>query len=171
MAHPLQVEFCKSIKKKYPEYFKNVDVLDVGSVDINGNNRYLFSKYTYTGLDVGEGNNVDVICPIHLFKPNKQYDVIISTEMLEHDKFYVQSLQKMFDLLKPNGLLLLTAAGDGRLEHGTKRTSPEDSPYTTDYYKNINWKDILGTLSPDVNFIEYELSYKPFDIRFAGIKK
>ena len=171
MAHPLQIEFCKSIKKKYPKYFKNVDVLDVGSVDINGNNRYLFSKYTYTGLDIGPGNNVDVICPIHLFKPNKQYDVIISTEMLEHDVNYVQSLQRMFNLLKPEGLLILTAAGDGRLEHGTKRTSPEDSPYTTDYYKNINWKDILATLSPDVNFTEYELSYKPFDIRFAGIKK
>lgn len=52
MAHPEQVEFCTRIKNKFPDFFKNKNVLDVGSLDINGNNRYLFQNCSYTGVDV-----------------------------------------------------------------------------------------------------------------------
>lgn len=38
MAHAQQKIFCLSIKQKLPEYFKIKFVLDIGSLDINGNN-------------------------------------------------------------------------------------------------------------------------------------
>jgi hypothetical protein len=40
-----------------------VRVLDVGSYDVNGSYRHLFdkSKYHYTGLDMEEGPNVDIV--------------------------------------------------------------------------------------------------------------
>lgn len=55
MAHPEQQVFMLSVKNKFPEKFNNCSVLDVGSLDINGNNRYLFSNYTYIGVDIGVG--------------------------------------------------------------------------------------------------------------------
>ena len=55
MAHQEQINFCKSVKEFMPDFFKGVSVLDIGSLDINGNNRYLFDNYDYTGIDIGEG--------------------------------------------------------------------------------------------------------------------
>jgi hypothetical protein len=57
--------------------------------------------------------------------------------MLEHNKYRKESLQNMYDLLEDRGVLVLTCATTGRAEHGTTRTSVKDSPYTTDYYMNI----------------------------------
>ena len=34
-------------------------------IDVNGNNRSLFEKCDYVGLDVIEGNNVDIVCVAH----------------------------------------------------------------------------------------------------------
>ena len=53
MAHKAQREFCDSVRVKYPEMFKGKKVLDVGSLDNNGNNRFLFENCEYIGIDVG----------------------------------------------------------------------------------------------------------------------
>ncbi len=142
MAHFQQIQFLKSVKNKFPNYFSNVNVLDCGSLDINGNNRYLFDNYQYTGIDIGHGPNVDIVCKIHEFEGDGNlYDVVVSSECFEHDQFYEKSLQNMFKLLKPGGMMLFTCATEGRPEHGTRRTSPSDSPFTSnqegwsDYYK------------------------------------
>ena len=57
MAHPEQRTFMTYVKEKFPEKFKNCRVLDIGSLDINGNNRYLFTDYTYVGVDIKHFNN------------------------------------------------------------------------------------------------------------------
>lgn len=65
MAHVEQQNYLTSIKNRFPAFFMGVNVLDIGSLDINGNNRYLFTDYTYTGIDIGEGANVDIVCRGH----------------------------------------------------------------------------------------------------------
>lgn len=156
--HTEQIEFCKQILIKYPYHFQNVKVLDVGSQDINGNNRYLFTNCNYLGLDIGPGKNVDIVSPIHIYyeylqEPNSlkkysEFNTIISTEMLEHDKHWLKSIKAMYNLLAQGGLLLITAAGKNRAEHGTTRTTPEASPHTTDYYKNITIPMLQQALKP-----------------------
>lgn len=171
--HTEQKQYCESIKQRFPEYFQNKTVLDVGSLDINGTNMYLFNNCHYTGLDIGPGPNVDIICPIHEFKPTQKPDVIISTEMLEHDKHRFYSLANMVRILKPGGLLLITAATVGRKEHGTNKHEPHSSPYTNDYYKPVK-PDCLLIGLPWYHFNLYEISVQlePIaDIRFCGIKK
>jgi hypothetical protein len=44
MAHIQQVKLFKISKEKFPNKFKDCTVLDVGSLDINGNTRFLFEK-------------------------------------------------------------------------------------------------------------------------------
>jgi SAM-dependent methyltransferase len=168
MAHPAQREFCESIKKRFPESFKHTSVLDVGSLDINGTNRTLFMCCQYTGIDLGKGKGVDEISPVHLYKPDKKFDTIISTEALEHDEHLIESLKAMVELLRPGGLLLLTAATTGRPEHGTQRTTQKDSPFTPTYYKNVIKEDFDG-ITP--YFENYEIAISGFDIYFWGIKK
>lgn len=160
--HLEQIEYCKNIKENYSKHFENKNVLDVGSMDINGNNRYLFTDCDYLGLDIGKGKNVDVVCQIHKFKSNK-FDTIISTEMLEHDKHWKESLLSMYNLLKVGGLLMLTAASTNRKEHGTTKTDTFSSPFTTDYYKNIT-EEMLNEVLKD-------LKYKKFEITISNNKK
>ncbi len=65
MSHKAQVKFCKEVRRRYPDHFNNVVVIDVGSLDINGNNRRFFSKFFYKGIDIVEGKNVDVVGKAH----------------------------------------------------------------------------------------------------------
>lgn len=173
MAHNEQREFCISVKSKFPEKFKGVSVLDIGSLDINGNNRYLFEDYSYVGVDLGEGSNVDVVSRGHEYKTDERYDTIISTECFEHDEYWVETINNIILHLKSGGLFLFTCATDGRQEHGTRRTSPQDAPFVGDYYRNLNEKIMKGEISFDSTFSSYEFSNRqyPADLYFWGIKK
>lgn len=161
--------FCQFIKLQYPLHFVGVDILDCGSLDINGNNRYLFDKSNYFGIDIVEGRNVDLVTRVHDFITKKLFDCVISTEMLEHDEYFADSLNAMFNLIKPGGMLLITAAGYGRKEHGTHGHNPNDSPLTRDYYHNVDVTMLIQGLDL-TKFSCYTISYFKTDIRFAGIK-
>jgi len=179
MAHQEQKDWCELVKAAHPEYFIGTRVLDIGSLDINGNNRYLFDNCDYTGIDIGQGPNVDVVCSGHLYQSEDKFDVVISTECFEHDKFYAETLRNAYSLLKKGGLLLFSCAAPGRPEHGTTRTSPKDSPFTTDYYKNLRQEDIEKVFCVDGIdtmldiFSQYKFKTRkefPQDLYFYGIK-
>lgn len=174
MAHKQQQQFITLTKSLYPTYFKNVRVLDVGSLDINGSARQFFDDpYYYVGLDLGIGKNVDIVCPGHLYK-DFPFDIVFSGECLEHDRYWKETLLNMYDLLKPGGMLLFTCASTGRAEHGTLRTTPENSPFTSDtnYYQNLTEEDIRSVFNPELEFSEFLFKYNPetYDLYFYGIK-
>jgi len=173
MAHKEQIEYCTHIRSRFPEKFKNVRVLDVGSLDINGNNRYLFKNYEYIGLDLGEGKNVDIVSRGHLYRDEEKFDFVISTECFEHDEFYKLTFMNCIELLKPQGMLLFTCATTGRREHGTRRTSPKDAPFVGDYYKNLIEEDFTSLTDFDKTFRRYEFSVHKGhkDLMFFGIKQ
>lgn len=180
MAHPEQKVFCSKVKELLPQFFSNKLVLDVGSLDINGNNRYLFEDCVFMGIDVGEGNNVDLVSKTHEFlMPDETYDVIISTECFEHDMYYDLSLENIVRLLKKDGLFLFTCATEGRPEHGTLRTSPADAPLLanfgewSNYYKNLSESDIRKVINIENTFssFAFEVNNNSHDLYFWGIKR
>jgi hypothetical protein len=173
MAHQEQIDFCKSVKDRFPQYFENVSVLDIGSLDINGNNHYLFTNYKYVGVDLGEGKNVNIVSRGHEYKTQDRYDVVISTECFEHDSFWVDTFKNMYEHLKSGKMFVFTCASDGRAEHGTNRTRPEDAPFVAeldDYYMNINPEMVLNALPISEMFSSYELKRQGVDLYFWGIK-
>ena len=166
------IEFSKRVKARFPEKFKQILVLDVGSLDINGNNNYLFDDCDYLGIDIVDGKNVDFISYVHKYETVLELDTIICTEMLEHDKYIYLSLRKMIELLKPGGLLLITAAHEGRKEHGTSGNDPSASPGTNDYYRNVNIEEFVENLPKDeFSIFGIEINDISKDIYFYGIKK
>lgn len=181
MAHQQQQEFFNSVKIIYPNMFTDVKVLDIGSLDINGNTRHFFNQpYYYVGLDLAKGNNVDVVCPAHLYDSGFQFDVVISGECFEHDMYYARTLNNMARLLRSGGLMIFTCASEGRPEHGTLRTSPENAPFLSqysekwaNYYKNLSEIDIRQVMDVDKLFSKYEFQYNPetCDLYFYGIKR
>jgi hypothetical protein len=200
MSHPQQRTFCKQVRKKFPNHFRYVSVADIGSMDINGNNRNLFRKSYYTGIDVMFGKNVNHVGRAHhalldsleylkesLEKLRRRYwwgvrqrtdndvilyDTIISTEALEHDKYFNKTLTAIYASVRSGGLILLTAAGEGRPEHGTSKVRPQDSPGTNDYYKNVT-NEMVAEIYPPHLFEVYYLAQDKSncDMQFYGIKK
>ncbi len=171
--HWEQTQFCLSIRDLFPHYFRDSVVLDVGSQDINGCNRGLFTNSRYLGIDVGPGPNVDCVCQCHQFAPGYQFDTIISTECFEHDAFYCKSLVRITELLRPRGLFLFTCATTGRPEHGTCKTSLVESPFTGDYYRNLTEQDIRQCIDVEQIFRLFEFDFRtdPCDLYFWGIKR
>jgi cyclopropane fatty-acyl-phospholipid synthase-like methyltransferase len=106
---------------------------------------------------------------------DNDYDVVISTECFEHDEHWQQTLKNVIkNLLSKGGLFLFSCAAPGRPEHGTKKTSPKDSPFTNDYYRNLSEADIRSVLDCDKIFSNYKFKTRtefPQDLYFYGIKK
>jgi SAM-dependent methyltransferase len=183
MSHKEQRQFCRYVRKKNRSFFCNTNVIDVGSLDINGNNRYLFRRCCYTGIDIVAGKNVDRVgLAKDVLKYMQDYedyhrhmkmtDVVVSTEMLEHDSTWKESLLAMYEILRPGGLLLITCAGVGRREHGTHKHSPADSPGTNNYYCNVS-NEMFANVLPATLFSTYFLNQdkRQCDLQFYGIKK
>jgi SAM-dependent methyltransferase len=173
--HPQATQFIERIKLLYPHKFINVDVLDVGSLDINGGNRHHFWESRYTGLDIGNGKNVDVVygpgsqMPFH----DNHFDVVISTECFEHDRFFIRTIREVTRVLKPNGLFLFTCAAFGRPEHGTIDHDAVASPFTNDWYNNITIRAVVDAMGgPETEFFPLCFEYGgAFDLYFYGIKR
>lgn len=171
MAHQAQRDFFLSVKDKHPEHFHNVSVIDCGSLDVNGSLKDLFIDSQYTGVDIVGGKNVDIVSAIKDL-PDTQYDTVISGEMLEHDESWAASLKKMYDMCKPGGLIAISAAGRGRREHGTRRTTGSSIWGTSpDYYMNIEEEHVRSVYKPEM-FKELHISYneQAHDIYCYGIK-
>lgn len=164
--HLAQTIFVKTQKVKYPEKFTGL-VVEFGSLDINGSNRSLCGE-NYIGVDIIKGKNVDVVCKCHEFKTDLKLDLVLSTEMLEHDPFYKKSLLKMYELLNKGGILVLTTAGIERPEH-----DPYEHQYELlegfEFYKNFTKKEIQEiyktTKWKELNIIE-----TGSDIYVLGVK-
>lgn len=166
--HQQVLDYCTTIKNKFPERFKDKKVLEVGSLDINWSVRQFFENCDYTWIDLWEWPWVDLVLDItEELLCIYLYDTIISTEMLEHCRDYKKALINMTGLLKSWWLLLITCATIWRWEHWTA-ISPESAPFTNDHYKNIVESDFNEILP---YFNECEITTLWTDIRFYWIKR
>jgi SAM-dependent methyltransferase len=170
MSHPAQMQFVASLKERFPDYFIRKDVLEIGSLNINGSIREFFHQCVYVGVDIGPGKDVDLVGRgKNLAYHDKSFDVVASCECFEHNPEWAATFNNMARMA--SGLVFFSCATTGRPEHGTPRTSPQDAPYCGEFYKNITEQDIRAScdLSP---FKEYEFSVneQAHDLYFWGIK-
>ena len=175
MAHKEQRDFFITMKKKFPQYFENVSVIEMGSLNINGTVRDFYDNtIRYIGVDLAEGPGVDLISEgQNVDLAEHSFDVAVSAECFEHNPYWLETFVNMHRMAK--SFVIFTCAGEGRLEHGTKRTTPGNSPFTLewDYYKNLTQQDFEDRLYLDDMFSQYEFSYNPHsqDLYFWGIKR
>lgn len=173
LAHIAQREFFESVKLRFPQFFKHVTVLDVGSQDINGSLKDLFVDSNYIGIDCREGKNVDVVGYVHRATfVDGHFDVVVSGEMLEHDEFWKDSLHRMHLLVRPGGLIALSCASPQRGEHGTVNHPDAGNIYgsTPEYYGGRSAADLRTVWSADL-FTNSEAIDADGDTYFVGIKK
>lgn len=172
MSHYEQQQYIASVKEKFPEYFNDKRVLEVGSLDINGTLRDFFTNCDYTGVDLDEGPGVDVVCEgQNLDYPDNSFDVAISAECFEHNPYWAETFTNMARMA--SGIVIFTCASTGREEHGTSNAHPFASPFTVekgwDYYKNLTRED-FETLPLDDWFTEmvWDGNDRSHDLYFYG---
>lgn len=175
MAHKEQSDYINALKQKFPYAFNGKRVLEIGSLNINGTVRNAFNSDEYVGVDVGPGPGVDVVISGHEYDSDEPFDCCISCECFEHNPFWKETFANMIRLCKSGGLVVFTCATTGRPEHGTERTTPQDSPLTIakgwSYYLNLTEED-FNFINFSSLFVEHEFSINPqsCDLYFYGVK-
>ena len=95
---------------------KELLILDIGSQIVSRQSesyRPLFtnSKWKYTGADITQGNNVDIVLEQQYkwqFEDNV-FDVIISGQTIEHVEYPWEWFKEMARILKPGGICCIIA--------------------------------------------------------------
>lgn len=99
-------------------------VLEIGSTDVNGTPRTsvcALDPAEYVGIDIGHGPGVDIVCSVEdaldRFGP-ASFDLVISTEMLEHVRQWRTAITNIKRLCRNGGVVLLTTRSYGTPYHG-----------------------------------------------------
>lgn len=170
MSHQAQLDFVAIVRAMYPDYFVRKQVLEIGSLNINGSIRQFFEQCAYVGVDLGEGRDVDVVAKGEdLTYDDGSFDVVASCECFEHNPEWVATLNNMIRMSR--GLVFFSCATTGRPEHGTPRTSPQDAPFCGEYYRNLTEEDVRNAIDLSV-FEDYQFltNDKALDLYFWGVK-
>ena len=130
-------------------------VLEVGSYDVNGSVRSLFEGTDYLGIDIEEGPGVDQVVDLGAELPfgDSTFDLVLSTEMLEHDLKPWLSVCEWHRVLRDGGLLVVTARGFNQERGAFPFHNPPD-----------RWRysrDAIEALLHDAGFMEREVIRDP----------
>jgi SAM-dependent methyltransferase len=93
-------------------------ILDVGSLDVNGSYREIFSKppWAYIGLDQTAGKNVDIVLRtpyVWTEVASGSADVVISGQAFEHIQYFWITILEIARVLRAGGLCCLLAPSSG----------------------------------------------------------
>jgi len=118
--HRSSYEKMKSFRHRYLDGKVNDPLLiyDLGSQDVNGSYRLLFSEpaWQYIGLDMASGNNVDVVLRTpYVWREvkSRSVDVVISGQAFEHIQYFWITMLEVTRVLKPGGLCCILAPSSG----------------------------------------------------------
>lgn len=122
MMHESVLNFLATAVR--PEEVRGFSVLEVGSANVNGSPREVLMPHEpgrYVGVDSAPGEDVDVVVDasaLTLIFGRGSFDVVVSTEMLEHAKDWRDAVVQMKNVLRVGGLLIVTTRSPGFPYHG-----------------------------------------------------
>jgi SAM-dependent methyltransferase len=143
-------------------------VIEFGSLNTNGTIRdYFLRTEEYIGVDWREGDCVDVVKLCHEYheKMNTYFDVVVSTEMLEHDPYWMLSLQRMCELVRYDGFLILSWANSLRKRHHVDHSPLEN------YYMGLPLSSVVNVIQTYAYFKTMVQVENADDCYFIGVHK
>lgn len=171
--HPSVLEFvARAILVSAPP-IKGARVLEVGSYNVNGSVRQIIESlepFLYLGVDQSAGPGVDLVVNCEKLTSDVHigcgaWDLVVSTEMLEHTDDWRACMTEMTRAVTPGGLLLVTTRSPGYPYH----------PFPVDNWRFSldDMKRIVEALGLDLVLLEddepsqgpgvFVLAHKPLD--------
>ena len=115
--HSSSLQHVRQLVDRHLTDQPTLNVIDIGSYDVNGSYKSMFDRdgWTYTGVDLTAGPNVDVVLSSPYLLPFASYsvDVIVSGQACEHVEFFWLTWLEMARVLKPGGVIFLLAPSRG----------------------------------------------------------
>ena len=118
--------------------------LDIGGRDVNGHARDLWPNVDWTILDTVAATGVDIVADARTWVPDREYHLVLCTEVLEHVEGWDQIVRTAHKALAPGGYLVVTCAGPGRAPH-SGREATELQP--DEYYRNVAPDELADALT------------------------
>lgn len=126
--------------------------VEIGGKDINGSIRPLFRE-PYVSIDVAPGPGVDVIADGSSYTPPEAPTCVVCCEVLEHAISAHAILHNAREMLQSGGLLIVTAAGVGRMAHSAIDGGPLK---LGEWYANVDRTDLRRWLDgfTDIHIVQ-----------------
>ena len=143
-----------------------VRVLEFGSKNVNGSVRKLAgiaAAEVFHGVDLVPGDGVDEVCDAaDYIPPSELFDLVVTTEMLEHCPHPERVIGNAARCLTDGGVFVMTAAGPGRHPH-----SAVDGKRLRDgeHYGNIDPDELRGWLATRFDRFLIDVQRNPADVR------
>ena len=183
--HPSALESFKKFISIYLKFVENPNIVEIGSFVKNDHNELKSSilrssvdtKFKYTGLDIVDGPNVDLLLkdPYKISLPDNSVDVVVSISTFEHTEFFWLVYLEILRILKPGGLFFLNVPSNGmyhRQETDNWRFYPDSiialekwgirnnfnpkvlEHFTTDHKGRDIWCDYVSVTIKDAKFCD-----------------
>jgi len=155
--HPQAFEFVRRTRDLLG-LDKPLEVVEIGSRNVNGSVRPLFAgAKNYVGLDLVEGPGVDWVGDFRQWPGIAAVaDLVICTEVAEHDPGWREILSRAADVLRPGGVLIVTAAAPPRAPHSAFDGGP------------LREGEHYGNLDPHVLAIALGLRFRSWQVEYHG---
>lgn len=107
------------VKNLKPAEVRGRNTVEIGACEVNGSLRPILESYapaSYVGVDIAEGVGVDIVCDAErvLERLEKErFDIVISTEVIEHTRDWKRVISNMKNLCAPEGTILITTRSLG----------------------------------------------------------
>lgn len=163
--HKESYDIMKYFVDNYLDTNKELSILDIGSYDVNGNYKSLFlnKNWTYLGIDIIPGPNVDVISESeYLLGISRQFDVVISGNCLEHVQAPWLWIKEVEKAVKIGGLICIItpfSLGEHKYPVDCWRILPDGYLYLLE--RHCSFK----VLETKINYPEPKTKYRYFHLR------
>jgi SAM-dependent methyltransferase len=144
-------------------------VLEFGSRNINGTVRTLVPAVRYVGVDISDGDGVDIMADAATVEvPGDPFDVVVCAEVFEHapdDECFKMCLNA-YDHLRDGGRFIVTMAGVLREPHSAVDGGPVRDG---EFYRNVS-RARLEVWLCDAGFGPVSLDELGADLRAVAVK-
>lgn len=110
------MEKLLGVAEEHNRFGAAYNVLDVGSRWINGSYREMVEAkgWSYTGLDIVDGGNVDILCPWPYDYPidDESFDLVISGSTMEHVPNLHRWTKELMRMVRPAGWLIVLTVNE-----------------------------------------------------------